>query len=66
MKKILLDAQLNLDAINTKSPHRDSPPCPQTPQDTNRASKTDTHSIGEKSRSLRKIILREGKKSKAS
>ncbi|XP_014637011.1 PREDICTED: LOW QUALITY PROTEIN: BCL2/adenovirus E1B 19 kDa protein-interacting protein 3-like [Ceratotherium simum simum] len=49
MEKILLDAQHESRWSSSKSSHCDS--LSQSPQDTNRVSETDTHSIGEKNSS---------------
>ncbi|XP_015445641.1 BCL2/adenovirus E1B 19 kDa protein-interacting protein 3 [Pteropus alecto] len=51
MEKILLDAQHESGRSSSKSSHCDSPPRSQTPQDTNRVSEADSHSIGEKNSS---------------
>ncbi|XP_074046277.1 BCL2/adenovirus E1B 19 kDa protein-interacting protein 3-like [Macrotis lagotis] len=51
MEKILLDAQHESGRSSSKSSHCDSPLRSQTPQDINRISETDTHSIGEKNSS---------------
>ncbi|KAM6143235.1 BCL2/adenovirus E1B 19 kDa protein-interacting protein 3-like [Erethizon dorsatum] len=65
MEKIPFDAQHESERSSSKSSHCDSPPGSQTPQDTNRASETDTHSIGEKNSSQSEDYIKRRKEVKS-
>uniref|UniRef100_A0A8C9M4L6 BCL2 interacting protein 3 n=1 Tax=Panthera tigris altaica TaxID=74533 RepID=A0A8C9M4L6_PANTA len=62
LEKILLDAQHESGRSSSKSSHCDSPPRSQTPQDTNRASEIDAHSVGEKNSSQSEEDYKERRK----